>query len=104
MDYSENYSEKYRHATSVFKAMAHPLRVAILNLLKNCDELTVTQIHDHLNIPQAIASHHLNLLKSSGVLCSKKEGKTVRYSLKNPLLGQVLDCIETCNCSENETL
>lgn len=104
MDYSDYYSEKYKHATSVFKAMAHPLRVAILNLLKVHNELTVTQIHNHLNIPQAIASHHLNLLKSNGVLCSKKEGKTVRYSLKSPLLGQVLECIDTCTCNEDQTI
>lgn len=83
--------------------MAHPLRVAILTLIKTQNELTVSQIHDQLDIPQAVASHHLNILKSNGVLCSKREGKTVRYFLKNPLLGQVLDCIETCNCDETET-
>lgn len=87
-------------ATAMLKAMAHPLRISILNLLKEGEELTVTQIHVLLNIEQSTASHHLGILKDKGVLCSKRKGKNTFYFTKHKVLGQMIDCMKTCACAD----
>ena len=67
--------EKLELAASKLRAMAHPMRIAIIDLLTDNVKLTVTEIYEHLNIEQASASHHLNILKNKGLLDSKGMGK-----------------------------
>jgi len=88
--------EKLELAASKLRAIAHPMRIAIIDLL-NEHELSVTEIYNRLNIEQASASHHLNILKSKGVLNSKRNGKKIFYSLKNQTLIEIIDCIYRCN-------
>ena len=56
--------QKLEMAASRLRAMAHPMRIAIIELLTNNQKLTVTEIYDNLGIEQASASHHLNILKN----------------------------------------
>ena len=88
--------EKLEMAASKLRAIAHPMRIAIIDLL-NETQLSVTEIYNKLNIEQAAASHHLNILKSKGVLNSKRDGKKIYYSLKNQTLTEIIDCINRCN-------
>ncbi len=88
--------EKLEMAASKLRAIAHPMRIAIIDLL-NDNQLSVTEIYEHLNIEQASASHHLNILKSKGVLSSKRNGKKIFYSLKNQTLTEIIECINRCN-------
>jgi len=87
-------------ASEKLKAMAHPIRISILFILKEGDKMTVTQIHERLGIEQSTTSHHLGILKNKGVLCSKREGKNTYYYLKYTVLGQVIDCLQSCSCDE----
>ncbi|MEI6888605.1 MAG: ArsR/SmtB family transcription factor [Bacteroidales bacterium] len=88
--------QKLETAASKLRAMAHPMRIAIIDLLTDNKKLTVTEIYENLNIEQASASHHLNILKNKGILESKRDGKTIHYSLKVTTLAQVIDCINQC--------
>lgn len=88
--------QKLEMAASKLRAMAHPMRIAIIDLLTENKKLTVTQIYEHLNIEQASASHHLNILKNKGLLDSKRDGKMIYYSLKMQVLANVIDCINQC--------
>jgi DNA-binding transcriptional ArsR family regulator len=54
---------KLELAASKLRAMAHPMRIAIIDLLNSTDKMSVTQIYKKLKIEQASASHHLNILK-----------------------------------------
>ncbi len=90
--------EKLEAAASKLRAIAHPMRIAIIDLLHD-KELSVTEIYEHLNIEQASASHHLNILKTKGVLASRRRGKKIFYSLKNQTLTEIIDCINRCNVS-----
>ena len=85
-------------AASMLKAMAHPMRIAILKHLEHGKRLTVTEIHELLGIEQSTTSHHLGILKDKGVLCSKREGKNTFYYLKYEILSQVIDCLQKCAC------
>ena len=88
--------EKLELAASKLRAMAHPMRIAIIDLLTDNVKLTVTEIYEHLNIEQASASHHLNILKNKGLLESKRNGKMIHYSLKYDHLTRVVECINRC--------
>jgi len=88
--------QKLEMAASKLRAMAHPMRIAIIELLSNSKKMTVTEIYEKLNIEQASASHHLNILKNKGLLDSKRDGKMIYYSLKLSVLSNVIDCINQC--------
>lgn len=85
-------------AANMLKAIAHPMRIAILKYLEGGKKLTVTEIHELLGIEQSTTSHHLGILRDKGVLCSKREGKNTFYYLKYDILSQIVDCLETCTC------
>ncbi len=85
-------------AASMLKAMAHPMRIAILKHLEGNKRLTVTEIHGLLGIEQSTTSHHLGILKVKGVLCSKREGKNTFYYLKFKALSQIIDSLQSCAC------
>ena len=83
-------------AAGRLRALAHPMRIAIISLLEDNPRLNVTEIFTRLKLEQASASHHLNLMKKAGMLASKKEGKQTYYSLKNEAITKLLDCINKC--------
>ncbi len=86
-------------AASMLKAIAHPMRIAILSMLEDGGRLTVTQIHNGLDIEQSTASHHLGILKDKDVLNSQREGKNTFYFLKHDSLKNIIDCISKCSVS-----
>lgn len=88
--------EQLEQAASMLKAIAHPVRISILNYLDGGKKLTVTEIHQLLNIEQSTTSHHLGILKDKGVLASKREGKNTYYFLKHPNLGKIIECMTNC--------
>ena len=89
--------DKLEQAASKLRAMAHPMRIAIIELLNDGKRMSVTEIYRKLKIEQAAASHHLNILKNKGVLASQREGKKIYYSLKSNVLTEIIDCINRCN-------
>jgi DNA-binding transcriptional ArsR family regulator len=100
MDYSELNIDKLTKATEMLKAIAHPMRIAIVGYLDGGLKLTVTEIHERLGIEQSTTSHHLGILKSKGVLSSKRDGKNTYYFLKHPSLTGIINCIEKCGCKD----
>lgn len=100
MNYSELNLEKLTLATEMLKAIAHPMRIAIVGYLEGGVKLTVTEIHERLGIEQSTTSHHLGILKNKGVLSSKRDGKNTYYFLKHSELTGILTCIDKCGCQE----
>ncbi len=90
--------ERLELAATMLKAMAHPVRIAILKHLEGGKKLTVTEIHELLQIEQSTTSHHLGILRDKGVLCARREGKNTYYYLKYEMLSQIVDCIHACAC------
>jgi len=88
---------KLEVAARRLRAVAHPMRMAIIDLLEKNPTLNVTEIYTKLRLEQAAASHHLNLMKNTGILASKRDGKQTFYSLRNDSILKVLDCIEKCS-------
>jgi DNA-binding transcriptional ArsR family regulator len=90
--------DQLEKAANMLKAIAHPVRIAILNQLNNGKKLTVTEIHELLKMEQSTTSHHLGILKDKGVLASKRDGKNSYYFLKHENLTDILSCISQCAC------
>ncbi len=88
--------EKLETSSEMLKAIAHPVRIAIVKMLSSENQLNVTEIHESLKIEQAVASHHLSIMKNKGVLLSERSGKNCYYSLKHQQLSQIIACISKC--------
>lgn len=87
-------ADKMERAAAMLKVLAHPKRMAIVDLLGRNDQMTVTNIYTELDMPQAIASQHLITLKDRGILTSQKSGTKIYYSLAVPTLMEVIHCLE----------
>jgi len=75
------------------KAIAHPVRLAMIDLLKDGKRMNVTQIYISLGLEQAVASQHLSILKERDILDSKRQGKHSYYFLKHSCVVDVIDLI-----------
>ena len=69
------------------KTLSHPKRLMILALLGQ-GEQNVGEIAAAIGIPPANVSQHLTILRSRGLVQTRKEGQTVRYSLSDPRILQ----------------
>jgi len=72
-----------------FRALAHPIRIAILEELTHGSR-RVSQLQDRLGVGQSLLSQHLALLRTNGIVTADKEGLSVRYALRDPLVGDLL--------------
>ena len=73
--------EKLTVSTELMRALAHPLRLKILEFLDQNKNIQVNQIYNTLKIEQSIASQHLRILKNAGVLVADKDGKYMQYTI-----------------------
>jgi ArsR family transcriptional regulator len=78
------------YKASIFQALSHPTRIAILELLRD-RELSARTIQEKLDIEQANLSQHLAILRSRQIVVNRKDGNQVFYSIRNPVLLEVLD-------------
>lgn len=78
------------YKASVFQALAHPTRIAILEVLRE-GEVSAGTIQERLEMEQANISQHLSILRSRQIVSSRKEGNQVFYSLRHKALVKVLD-------------
>ncbi|MBT3242704.1 MAG: helix-turn-helix transcriptional regulator [Bacteroidetes bacterium] len=90
--------EQLEKAAIMLKAIAHPMRISIISFLEDGKKLTVTEIHEKLNLKQSTTSHHLGILKDKGVLASKRDGKNTYYFLRHEQLSNIVECISKCAC------
>ncbi len=73
-----------------FQALAHPSRIAIIEQLRD-GELSAGTIIERLGLEQANASQHLSVLRSKNIVVGRKAGNQVFYSVRDPLIIEVLD-------------
>jgi len=64
-----------------FKAISHPVRQRILNILHQEKELSVNNLVKKLKLSQSTVSYHLAILKKAKVINSREEGTKIFYSL-----------------------
>lgn len=75
-------SEQINSISDLFSILSHPVRIKILWLLKNKQNLSVHELQKELRISQSSTSQHLALLKTNKLVREERKGKEVFYSLK----------------------
>jgi ArsR family transcriptional regulator len=83
-----------RFKADVFQALAHPTRIAIIELLGK-RELSAGELIEGLGIEQANVSQHLAVLRSRQLVMNRKVGNQVFYSVRDPILLDVLALMRT---------
>ena len=84
-----NNSREVNEIAEVLKVMGHPIRLRILlKLTEQC--CCVGEIWDYLQLPQAVVSQHLKILKDRGVLESRREGARVCYLINDSMIRDLL--------------
>src|ERR1035437_3690107 len=78
------------YKANIFQALSHPTRIAILEVLQE-GELSARAIQEKLGVEQANLSQHLAILRSRQIVVNRKDGNQVFYSIRNPVLLEVLD-------------
>ena len=73
-----------------FRALAHPTRIRMLEILVRGGR-TVQELQEALTLDQPIVSQQLAVLRNQGIVSAQKQGSSVRYTLRDPLVGELLD-------------
>jgi DNA-binding transcriptional ArsR family regulator len=73
-----------------FKALAHPIRIKILEHLRR-GELSVTELQERLAIDPSSVSQQLSRLRYKAIVESRKSGTTVYYRVHDPEIFDLLD-------------
>ena len=82
-----------RFKAEFFQAMAHPTRIAIIEQLRD-GELSAGELIERLDKEQANVSQHLAVLRAKQIVVNRKAGNQVFYSVRDPLIVQVLDIMK----------
>ncbi len=79
-----------RFKAELFQALANPTRIHIVECLRD-GEQSVGAIMERIGVEPANVSQHLAVLRSKQLVVNRKDGNQVFYSLRDPLLIEVLD-------------
>ena len=79
----------------VLKALGHPLRLHIVEILAR-GEASVGAVQEELEASQSAVSQQMTVLRSAGVVNVRKDANKRFYSLANPNLISLLNCLEKC--------
>ena len=79
---------------SIFKALAHPIRLKIIKKLRE-RVYCVCEMNEDVEFSQSNLSQHLKILRDAGLVYSEKEGMRINYYIKNPDVFQVIDTVES---------
>jgi DNA-binding transcriptional ArsR family regulator len=91
IDLSQEFLEE---SAEKLRAIAHPVRLAIIESLFQKKEMTVTELFEALDIEQATMSHHLRLMKDQKIVKVKRDGKNSIYYLANEKYRDIIEILK----------
>jgi DNA-binding transcriptional ArsR family regulator len=83
-------NNKNKFKAKIFKALSDPVRLSILDFLRD-GEKCVCEIIPHVKRIQPVVSRHLKILKDSGIVIDRKEGNRRLYSITDPQIFRIID-------------
>lgn len=87
--------EKLKVSSEVLRALAHPLRMKILEFIDKNKTINVNKIYNTLKLEQSITSQHLKILRLAGVVETSREGKFIHYSINYSKVQTVLKAVDS---------
>jgi ArsR family transcriptional regulator len=88
-------------ATKALKAMAHPLRLKILCVLKN-DELPVLEIVKQVGSSQSNISQHIDILRTKDIVESRRDGNKILCKIKDTKILKLVANIQDVFCTSDD--
>lgn len=95
------YSEMFELQAQLLKALAHSRRLEIIQLLRG-QSLSVSEIYEMLDLPQANISQHLMILRDAGVVKTKREGKQIIYQIADLRILEASDALREVLIDQNK--
>lgn len=86
-------NDKLQVSSDLLRALAHPLRLKILEFIDQYQNINVNKIYHTLKIEQSITSQHLRILRKSGVVYTEKEGKLVNYTINYDVVNKAIKAL-----------
>jgi DNA-binding transcriptional ArsR family regulator len=87
-------NDRLQESAEILRAVAHPLRMKILEFIDKNDEINVNKIYNTLNLEQSITSQHLRILRVAGIVLTERDGKYIHYSIDYDKLAGVVDSVD----------
>lgn len=91
--------KNYQIQTQMYKALMHPTRLAILDILRD-NEQCVCHMEAVFGLRQAHISQHLMVLRDAGLVSDRREGWNVFYRVRKPEIYEVIDAMNSF-CGDN---
>lgn len=82
-------------SSEILRALAHPLRMRILEFIDQHELINVNRIYSSLNLEQSITSQHLRILRQVGLVETEREGKFIHYKLNYGRLNNTVASIKS---------
>lgn len=89
MNFNDLNLENLSKSLELLRAVAHPIRLSIVDLLDEEQQLNVNRIYAQLGMEQSITSQHLKVLRDAEVVITKREGKMIFYTLNYNRLNSI---------------
>jgi DNA-binding transcriptional ArsR family regulator len=80
-----------KRAALTLRAIHHPLRKKLLEVINSKENITVTEIYVKLKLEQSVASQHLALLRRANLVITKREGKYIHYFINQKRMAEIAD-------------
>ena len=88
-------NEKLEHSSEILRALAHPLRMKILEFIDRNDTINVNKIYNTLKLEQSITSQHLRILRLAGLVTTTRDGKFIHYSINYSKINNTVKSIDS---------
>jgi DNA-binding transcriptional ArsR family regulator len=88
-------NEKLQVSSDILRALAHPLRMKILEFIDKNKTINVNKIYNTLKLEQSITSQHLKILRAAGLVHTHREGKFIHYTVDYPRLAAAMKAIDS---------
>lgn len=85
--------EKLQFSSELLRALAHPLRMKILEFIDKNDAINVNKIYNNLKLEQSITSQHLRILRTVGLVETERSGKYIQYRIDYDKVQDIMDAI-----------
>ena len=86
-------NDKLQVSAEILRAIAHPLRMKILEFIDRNGDTHVNKIYNTLNLEQSITSQHLRILRNADLVTTRRDGKFIYYSINYDKVGVVKESI-----------
>jgi ArsR family transcriptional regulator len=81
-------------SSEILRAIAHPLRLRILEFIDNNSDINVNKIYNTLKLEQSITSQHLRILRDAGLVNTTRDGKYIHYTVNYDKVAHVVSSVD----------